>query len=53
LTGHRTMNGKAMIISQAVIAFCNHICRQHLSAMGRDDPDTQCLVRDGMYASWQ
>ena len=53
LTGHRTMNGKAMIISQAVIAFCNHICRQHLSAIGRDNPDTQCLVRDVMYASWQ
>jgi shikimate dehydrogenase len=53
LTGHRTMNGKAMIISQAVIAFCSHICRAHLSAMGRDNPDTRRSVRDVMYASWQ
>jgi shikimate 5-dehydrogenase len=53
LTGHRTMNGKAMTISQAVIAFCNHICRRHLSAMGRDNPATRRSVRDAMYASWQ
>ena len=52
-TGHRTMNGKAMIVSQAVIAFCNYICRQHLRAMGRDNPDTRQSVRDVMYASWQ
>ena len=36
ITGHPTLNGKAMIINQAVIAFANHLCRAHLEAHGMD-----------------
>jgi shikimate 5-dehydrogenase len=39
LTGHLTMNGKNMIVCQAVIAFCQCICRQQLHHLGKDDLD--------------
>ncbi len=52
LSGHRTMNGKSMIICQAVAAFCDHICRTELIARGADDPVTRARVAEIMYASW-
>jgi len=52
LTGHRTMNGKNMIVCQAAIAFCQCICRQQLHQLGKDDPDTRRRISQVMHASW-
>jgi len=51
-TGHRTMNGKTMIVCQAVIAFCRRVCRRQLQALGRDTSKTQREVAEVMFASW-
>jgi hypothetical protein len=52
LTGHRTMNGRAMIINQAVIAFCKRICRAELQARGLDNPETHGQILEVMYRAW-
>jgi shikimate dehydrogenase len=52
LTGHPTMNGKSMIINQAVIAFCKRICNAELQARGVDTPETAKEVLDVMYRAW-
>jgi len=52
LTGHQTMNGKAMIINQAVIAFCRHICSAELRARGIDNDATSRSVLEVMYRAW-
>ena len=46
------MNGKAMIINQAVIAFCERICRGELQNRGIDKPDIAKQVREVMYGAW-
>ena len=51
-TGHQTQNGQAMILCQAVIAFCRHICKQHLIESGKDDMDTYRAVFEVMAANW-
>jgi len=51
-TGHPTMNGKAMIINQAVTAFCRHICSAELRNRGIDTPDTYKEILDVMYSAW-
>jgi shikimate dehydrogenase len=51
-TGHKTRNGKAMIICQAVIAFCDKICKQDLLMMGKSDAGTRRQVAQVMYAAW-
>ena len=51
LTGHATMNGKAMIINQAVIAFCERICRKELDARGLDSSATEQIL-EVMYGAW-
>jgi shikimate dehydrogenase len=52
ITGHPTMNGKAMIINQAVIAFCKRICRAKLQARGIDTPETSRQILEVMYGAW-
>ena len=52
LTGHPTMNGKGMIINQAVIGFCNRICRAELQAKGIDNAATYDRVLEVMYQAW-
>jgi shikimate dehydrogenase len=52
MTGHPTMNGKAMIINQAVIAFCRRICRAELQAKGIDNPATYKNILEAMYRAW-
>ncbi len=52
LTGHPTMNGKAMIINQAVIAFCKHICGTELRARRIDNPETCRRILEVMYRAW-
>jgi shikimate dehydrogenase len=51
-TGHPTMNGKAMIINQAVIAFCRRICKSELRSNGVDTPNTEKEIVDVMYSAW-
>ncbi len=51
-TGHRTMNGKAMIICQAALAFADHLCAEELSARGLDRPDTLPELIRTMYRAW-
>ena len=50
-TGHRTMNGKSMIVCQAVIAF-GKLCQQQLQSLGKDIPATQRELAEVMFANW-
>jgi len=52
LTGHQTRNGKAMIVHQAVIACCRHICKHHLIESGKDNAITYQAISELMFASW-
>jgi shikimate dehydrogenase len=52
LTGHPTMNGKSMIVNQAVISFCQRICRADLQARGMDNPETGRKILEVMYDAW-
>lgn len=52
LTGHPTMNGKGMIINQAVLAFCRRICHPELRARGIDNPETTREILEVMYRAW-
>jgi hypothetical protein len=52
LTGHPTMNGKAMIVNQAVIAFCKLICRAELKARRIDTPEAERQLLEVMYRTW-
>lgn len=52
LSGHQTQNGKGMIVCQAVIAFCRHICKQQLIRSGADNPATHQAVSRIMAANW-
>ncbi|MSP41512.1 MAG: shikimate dehydrogenase [Deltaproteobacteria bacterium] len=51
-TGHRTMNGKSMIVCQAVIAFCKRICQRQLSKLNKDNDATIAQVAEVMYRAW-
>ena len=51
-TGHPTMNGKAMIVNQAVIAFCQRICRFELRRRQIDTPETRDEILQIMYRAW-
>jgi len=52
LTGHRTINGKAMIVWQAALAFCNHICKQELETGKLNGPGIVSRVVEIMYGAW-
>ena len=52
LTGHRTMNGKAMIVWQAALAFCNHICRGELESRNLSGPGILKRVAEIMFGAW-
>lgn len=52
LTGHRTMNGKAMIVWQAALAFCNHICKQELQTRKLNRSRVLRRVAEIMFAAW-
>ena len=52
MTGHPTMNGKAMIVNQAVIAFCQRICRAELHARAMDTPAVEERILEIMYGAW-
>jgi shikimate dehydrogenase len=52
MTGHRTMNGKNMIVCQAVIAFCRRICQRQLAELGKDNAETLRQIAEIMYRNW-
>ncbi len=52
LTGHRTLNGRGMIVAQAVEALCNHICRDTLRHAGLHNPETRGRVAEAMEQAW-
>jgi shikimate dehydrogenase len=52
MTGHRTMNGKAMIVNQAAIAFYRWICSAELKLRGIDNSETYRQILDVMYRAW-
>jgi len=52
LTGHPTMNGKSMIVNQAVIACCSRVCRAELEARRLDNPETCTKILEIMYHAW-
>jgi shikimate dehydrogenase len=52
LTGHPTMNGKAMIVNQAALAFCQHICSAELQARGTNNDETARRILEVMYRAW-
>jgi shikimate dehydrogenase len=51
-TGHPTMNGKAMIINQAMIAFCKRICHIELQTRHLDTPEICNEILQVMYRAW-
>lgn len=52
LTGHRTMNGKSLIVNQAALAFCKRICLTELKKRRIDTPETLNDIRRIMYCAW-
>jgi shikimate dehydrogenase len=52
LTGHQTMNGKYMIVCQAVIAFCKRICQRQLQELGRFNDQTFAEIASVMHQAW-
>lgn len=52
LTGHKTMNGKNMIVCQGVLAFCKRICRWQLSDLNKNNEATCREVAEVMYRAW-
>ncbi len=52
LSGHRTVNGKGMIVAQAAAAFFDKICRMEVEARGWDLPDTYKRIIQIMHEAW-
>lgn len=51
-SGHRTLNGRSMIIAQAARALFDHVCRESLRREGRDDRETYRGIVRAMEAAW-
>jgi shikimate dehydrogenase len=51
-TGHKTMNGKPMIICQAARAFFHHLCKEELHARNLDGPETLTRLIEAMHRAW-
>lgn len=52
LSGHRTLNGKGMLIAQAADALFDKICREYLHKAGLDNSSTYQRVLETMVESW-
>jgi shikimate 5-dehydrogenase len=52
LTGHIGMNGKAMVIHQAAIAFYKYVCREHLKSRGIEGVAAQKQILNAMARAW-
>lgn len=51
-TGHRAVNGRGMIVAQAVESFMNHICREELQAAGLHSDKTRRRLVEIMLAAF-
>ena len=51
-SGHRTLNGKAMNLAQAVTAFARHVCRAWLEAQGAATPEGHGRIAQAMAEAW-
>ena len=52
ITGHRTQNGKAMIVCQAAIAFCKRLCVDEIRTCGLDEREAYSRVVEAMCRVW-
>jgi shikimate dehydrogenase len=52
LSGHKTMNGKNMIVCQAVNAFCKRICQSQLASLGMNNEKVFRQIAEVMYRAW-
>lgn len=52
LTGHRTLNGKAMIVGQAAEAFSSRICKRELEVRGMNNRETYQRISEIMFRAW-
>src|SRR5581483_4683576 len=50
--GHPAMNGQAMIVNQAVLAFCDHLCAAELRRRGLDTPAARRRILETMHRAW-
>ena len=51
-SGHPTLNGRGMILFQAVAAFCDHIVRRQLEERGLRTDQIRQTVLEAMAAAW-
>lgn len=51
-SGHQTLNGQAMNLSQAIAAFTRYVCRDWLLAEGWDEAEMTRRVTDAMAEAW-
>ncbi|MGH7775242.1 MAG: shikimate dehydrogenase family protein [Candidatus Binatia bacterium] len=52
LSGHRTLNGKGMLIAQAADGFFDKICRAYLQKLGIHNPNTYKSLFELMHKAW-
>ena len=51
-SGHRTLNGRGMLVNQAADAFFHKVCRAYIEKLGIYNPDTYNLVVRAMHDAW-
>lgn len=52
LSGHRTLNGKGMIVAQGVEAFFHRVCCEYLKKLGLYQAETSKRICELMYEAW-
>ncbi len=52
MTGHRAMNGRAMMIRQAARGLFDHICKADLEARGLNSSEAYRCITETMYRAW-
>jgi shikimate dehydrogenase len=52
LTGHPTMNGKAMIVCQAALGLFHHVCKREIETQGVATAETYNRIVECMYQAW-
>ncbi len=52
ITGHKTMNGKLMIICQAARALFDHICKAEIESRGLNTRETYDRITETMHRAW-
>jgi shikimate dehydrogenase len=52
MTGHRAMNGKAMIVHQAALGLTRHLCKRDIELQGRATAETYKRIVEAMRQAW-